>query len=474
MPLKIDKTRLLQQSFLHKIIMRRAVDFESVLSLIDQAISPTYLNPTQEIVLREVWNGKTYSKMADDYNYDPEYIKTVGCNLWQTLSRAFDEQINKSNFVPFMRQRIGHLLDETTSKSPPSDRLSTIAQNFESPNLSNWTTAPNIRRFVGRKEELATLYSWSSETDCRLIVVSGMIGCGKTTLVTEFAKSVQHEYDGVIWFSLSQLPSLTELLSNYLRTLDRNSGILQDSKPQELSFLLSEFIECLRRQKILLIIDGLQHILEVNQASASYRKEYEGYGQFLRSIISTNHQSLLITTSRIKPKLLEYYADNQVKFLNLQGLKPQTIKDFICQNKNTTNNPSLEESELLHLSKSLQNNPQLLRIANTYHDIFWEEGVEQMVQNLSLLEAISELLEQELSYICDLEKEMIYWLAISCTPLSRTELSKYMGYTQPTLKLLGSIKSLEERSLVVKQNDSYSLMPVMKAYLRRKLVKQAL
>jgi hypothetical protein len=86
--------------------MNNSIDFNSVLSLIDRTISPTYLSATQEIVLREVWNGKTYSKMACDYNYDPEYIKTVGCNLWQILSNAFNEQINKSNFVPYMRQRI--------------------------------------------------------------------------------------------------------------------------------------------------------------------------------------------------------------------------------------------------------------------------------------------------------------------------------------------------------------------------------
>lgn len=455
------------------VMAKNSVDFESVLSVIDKAITPTYLNPTQEIVLREVWNGKTYNKMAYDYNYDPEYIKTVGCSLWQTLSRAFDEQINKSNFVPFMRRRLESLLDETTTQRlshAQSDRHLAEVRQLNKPQLCNWTTAPKIRHFLGREAEIDRLYSWSQDSDCRLVVVSGMTGCGKTTLVTEFANTVKQEFDCVIWFSLSQLPSLSRLLSKYLATISGDADPI-DSEPPELSFLLSEFIECLRKQKILLILDGLQHILEVERSRTSYKENYEGYGQFLRSIISTNHQSLLLVTSRIKPKLLEYYASDRVKFLDLQGFKAQATQKFIglgCQNI------SPEDRKLLQLSKSLQNNPQLLKIATSYPDIFMEEDVEQIVYDLSQLEIVGELLEQELGYLSCLEKEIIYWLAIACSPLSLKELAKSIEHPQPKLKFINSVKSLVVRSLAIEQNNAYLLMPVMRAYLRRKLVKQAL
>lgn len=450
--------------------MNNSVDFESVLSLIDKAISPTYLNPTQEIVLREVWNGKTYSKMAYDYNYDPEYIKTVGCNLWQTLSRAFDEQINKSNFVPFMRQKIGQLLDEKLSQLQ-KDRSLSPAYCFDKPKLYNWTTAPNVQNFVGRQEELDTLSAWSENTDCRLIVVSGMTGSGKTNLVTKFADTVKRKFDCVIWFSLSQPPSLIELLNRYLNTIGYHSDTSQDSRPRELSFLLSEFIECLRQQKVLLVLDGLQHILKIEGASICYREEYEGYGQFLRSIVSTDHQSLLLTTSRIKPKLLEYYASSQVKFLDLQGLKIQAVQKLMNFYNDDT---SIKEEDLLQLSNSLNNNPQLLKIASSHRDLFWEEDIEQATRDLCLVQAISQLLEKELTYLSPLEKEIVYWLAISCSPLTLTELGKYIEQVRSKLKFVGSMKSLVGRSLVIKENDTYSLMPIAKVYLRRKLVKQAL
>lgn len=448
--------------------MKKTIDFESVLSIVDKAISPTYLNPTQEIVLREVWNGKTYTKMAYDYNYDPEYIKTVGCNLWQTLSRAFDEQINKSNFVPFMRQRISYLVEEKNHPLPTESSSLSLATETKRQQFCSWTTAPNVKHFVGREQELETLNSWSQDPDCRLIVVSGMTGAGKTTLVTEFANSIKEQFDYVIWFSLSQLPSLTELLNQYLNTI--NQSQMMNSKPQELSFLLSEFIDCLRRQKILLVLDGLQCILEVNPNSVSYKPEFEGYGQFLRSIISTNHQSLLVTTSRIKPKVLEYYASNQVNFLDLQGFDEKTTMTFLGVDVQTP----MVERNLLHLSGTLQHNPQLLKIVNNHLDVFAEDDGEQVIEDLCLLEAISELLEQELSYLAPLDKEIVYWLAISCTAISSDDLSRQMKYFQSRLKFLHSLKSLITRSLVIKQDNAYVLMPIMKVYLRRKLVKQAL
>ena len=447
-------------------MIKKTVDFESVLFLVDKAISPTYLNPTQEIVLREVWNGKTYTKMAYDYNYDPEYIKTVGCNLWQTLSRAFDEQINKSNFVPFMRQRVGSLVEETISSEEL--QLSSASITARRQQFCSWTTAPNTKNFVGRECELGTMTSWSQDPDCRLIVVSGMTGTGKTTLVTEFAKSIQAEFDYVIWFSLSQLPSLTTLLNKYLNTIDPQRTT--DGKPQELSFLLSELIDCLRRHKILLVLDGLQYILDVEGGSVSYKKEFEGYGQFLRSIISTNHQSLLVTTSRIKPKPLEYYASNQVKFLALKGFDLQTTINFLDHNAET----QVVEQELLRLSETMQHNPQLLKIANNHLDIFTEDDAEHVIEDLSLLEAIGELLEQELSYLSPLGKKIVYWLAISCIPLSSDELSRQIKHVESRLKFLQSLKSLTERSIVIQDDGTFTLMPIMKVYLRRKLVEQAL
>jgi len=396
--------------------------------------------------------------MAYQHNYDSEYIKSVGCNLWQLLSRTFDRQVNKSNFVPFMRQRVTQLVDEKTLKvqdhqvQPIKNRLAN-QQNYY------WTTAPDVKFFEGRTQEINTLELWSKDPDSRCIIISGMVGSGKTTLVTKFARKIKNQFDYVIWFSLLQTPTLATLINSYLKIIKHQNETPIDFGSLELSFSLSEFINCLKQKKILLILDDLHCIFDVNETNASYKKDFEEYGRFLRSIISTNHQSLLVATSCIKPKMLEYYNDNQVKMLDLQGFNIQATKAII----NSQNNSLLEEEELLFLSTSLQSNPQLLNIVKNHLDDFGDflaNNAEQVLQDMILIDEISNLLEQELFHLSDLEREIIYWLAIE--------------KSQGKLKFVQSINSLIKRSLIIKKNSTYTLMPIMKIYVRRKLVKQAL
>ena len=448
--------------------MGKYFDFESVLTLIDKTINPEYLNPTQEIVLREVWKGKTYSEMAYEYNYDPEYIKSVGCSLWQVLSRAFDKQINKSNFVPFMRQKLNQLIEEKDYglQKHHTQPLSTEIKNQK---VCHFTMAPDIKHFIGREEELETLKLWSEEANCRCIVVSGMVGCGKTTLVTKFAKKYQARFDYVIWFSLLDVPSLKTLLDNYLKIIYKLPNNNVELESLELSVLLSNFIDCLKKQKILLIVDGLQGILKLNKTDISQNK-FEEYGKFLRSIISTNHQSLLLTTSRIKPNFLEYYSGNQVKFLALRGIKPQTGKLFLNEQRDTV----LDENKSLLINTIYQGNFRLLKIIKNHLDSFIEDDPEQTLQDISLLEEVSNLLELELAYCSGLKQEILYWLSIACKAITLDELKQYIEQSQSKLEFVESINSLVERSLIIEKDRTYTLMPIMKTYLRRKLVRQAL
>lgn len=447
-------------------------NFETVLHLVDQSIRPSYLNPTQEMVLRGVWNGKTYAEIACQYNYDSEYIKGVGCNLWQILSRTFDKQINKSNFVPFMRQKVAQLVVDNVTESEETHFQSSL-NTLEHQQCHHWTTAPDIKFFEGRAEELNGLELWTQDADTRCIVVSGMVGSGKTTLVTELAKRNKDKFDHIIWFSLLQTPTLTTLLQSYLKLINPTNGDRVNAKSLELSFLLSEFFDCLKQKKILLVLDDLHCIFDTNETNNCYKKDFEEYGLFLRSFISIDHQSLLLTTSCIKPKMLEYYSESQVKMLDLQGFKFQTTKAII----NSHSNILLEAEQLSFLSKSVQSNPQLLNIIKNHLADFRDFGakdIEQILQDIILIDEIGNLLEQELFYLTDLEKEIIYWLAVSCYPVSLEELSYSVEKSQYKLKFAQSINSLIKRTLVININSTYCLMPIMKIYVRKKLVKQAL
>ena len=447
-------------------------DFDSILQIIDSTITPNYLNSTQELVLREVWNGKTYAKIADDYNYDSEYIKTVGYNLWQVLSNAFDEQINKSNFVPFMRRQANFITGN--SQSQPQDSLIESTQNkSEEQEKYYWDTAPRTDRFWGRDKELELLKSWNQEPQCHCILISGIVGVGKTSLATKFSRDIQDMWDYIIWYSLDNPPPVTTLITYYLRLINPNFvGTITES-PDHLSLLISQFIQALKTNKVLLILDGLENLLTINKTRSSiyYKQEFEGYSQLVRSIISANHQSLLVCTTQVVPRSFQYYQAEQMKLLEIGGLCNISLKKHIAETTFT----SLASSQLLQIYNGVGNNPRLMNIVKKSLDMCEEQDdINLLLNELSSLEEIVALLEKEIEYLSNTQKEIIYWLSTSCSSVPVKELLTYSELHKTKLKFMQDLDSLEKKNLIAKQDCSLSLMPIMKNYLRRKLIYQSL
>src|SRR5260370_40019502 len=61
----------------------------------------------------------------------------------------------------------------------------------------DWGEAPDVLGFVGRTRELATLREWVLEERCRLVVVLGMGGIGKTMLAARVAEAVASPFHRV-------------------------------------------------------------------------------------------------------------------------------------------------------------------------------------------------------------------------------------------------------------------------------------
>ncbi|MGF1481972.1 MAG: AAA-like domain-containing protein [Cyanophyceae cyanobacterium] len=56
------------------------------------------LSSLQEQVLRQAWEGYTYSSIAETLHYRDAYIKNIASQLWQELSLLLGESITKANF----------------------------------------------------------------------------------------------------------------------------------------------------------------------------------------------------------------------------------------------------------------------------------------------------------------------------------------------------------------------------------------
>ena len=73
------------------------MNVDEALAILDELLPHYSLSNLQETIFSQVWEGKTYAKIAEDCNYEHNYIRDVGFRLWQTFSDALDQKITKSN-----------------------------------------------------------------------------------------------------------------------------------------------------------------------------------------------------------------------------------------------------------------------------------------------------------------------------------------------------------------------------------------
>ena len=68
---------------------------EEILVIVDELIKPERLTTLQETIIRQCWFNQTYQQIAQNSDYDANYIRGVGDRLWQQLSVACGEEVNK-------------------------------------------------------------------------------------------------------------------------------------------------------------------------------------------------------------------------------------------------------------------------------------------------------------------------------------------------------------------------------------------
>ena len=247
-----------------------------------------------------------------------ELAERVGCSPVTIRKLEADERRASKQFVERLAQCLLISAQEydrflAAARTPPGFYTDIGQAEFdEGPRLLlaasggtqvDWGEAPDLRRFCGRSHELAQLRSWLAFEGCRLIVILGMGGIGKTSLATKVAQDVQGQFEVVIWRSLRNAPPAEEILDDILRVF--NPGATLDLVPN-LDRQIKLLLEHLRRQRCLILLDNFEAILAEGERAGSYRAGYAGYGELLRRVSESIHQGCLLVTSR--ENLIEYGA----------------------------------------------------------------------------------------------------------------------------------------------------------------------
>ncbi len=157
-------------------------------------------------------------------------------------------------------------------------------------------SAIDTATFCGRSEELMCLEQWVIEEQCRLVLLLGIGGIGKSTLAAKLVQQIQTQFDVVVWRSLQNAPPFEEWLETVLPLLLRAQG--EDiAVPSSLDGKLLKLRSGLRQKRCLLILDNVETILSGGQA-AQYRTGYEGYGQLFKELGKSPSELLIAHQSR--------------------------------------------------------------------------------------------------------------------------------------------------------------------------------
>ena len=347
-----------------------------------------------------------------------------------------------------------------------TQRCQQLSQDDRVQSTQDWGEAIDVANFYGRKSELKQLKTWVIEEHSRLITLLGMGGIGKTTLSIKLAQKIASNFDFVIWRSLRSAPAIADVIQDIYNSLSEQQQDLPKNVGDRIQVLLEEY---LRPYRCLIVLDNLESILQSETRAGAYRQGYEDYGEFLRQIGEVPHSSCVVLTSRELPKEVALLAGNTkpIKVLRLHGL--QTAGKSILQAEDLFGS----EAKLKELIDNYAGNPLALRIAATTINNLFGGNIDLFLdQKVITFGDISDLLREQLVRLSDLEREVMYWLAIEREPVTLNQLQENFAIAPTIPQLLEAIESLTRRSLVEieRKESKFTLQNVIIEYLYDRLI----
>jgi transcriptional regulator with XRE-family HTH domain len=350
--------------------------------------------------------------------------------------------------------------------TPVPEKPSAPARAASGPRVE-WGEALDMPSFYDREQELAVLMRWIVEEGCRMVSVLGMGGIGKSALVVRAMQRLVDHFDVLVFRSLRDAPACSTLLEDCLSVLS------PEPLPQSLERRLSLLLEELRSQRVLLVLDNLEVLLEEGDVLGRLRPGFEAYGHLLRQVTQTGHQSCLLLTSREKPAALRALESSRspVRSLPLSGLGAGACAQLLAEHEVTGST-----EERAHLGEVYAGNPLALNIvAETIVDLFGGQIDPFLAGGTVIFGSITELLEEQWARLSPLEQTVLCWLAILREPVTLEDLLAVLVSPLSRVQVLEAVDGLRRRYLIERgqRAGSFTLQSVVLEYVTTRLVTTA-
>lgn len=115
------------------------MEWQEVVNLMDEFVfqkTGDHLDSLQLAILKGVLNGQKYVAIAKQYGCSTGHAKDKGYELWQLLSKVFDEEVNKLNLVATL-ERLGFVNYQYIVNSSVNMSNINCSNNTEESNLPN-------------------------------------------------------------------------------------------------------------------------------------------------------------------------------------------------------------------------------------------------------------------------------------------------------------------------------------------------
>lgn len=347
------------------------------------------------------------------------------------------------------------------------DRQSSCSENHS---RQDWDEAIDGSQFYGRAEELAQLEHWVGGDRCRLIILSGMGGIGKTLLSVKFAEQLDRQFEFVLRRSLRRAPSLPELLHE-CNTFLGQSPITSPDNP------LDHLLGILRQHRCLLLLDDVETILCSGQLAGQYQLNYQAYHELFRRLGQESHQSCVIVITREKLRELTFLTGHNlpVRDFQLGGLDFDAAKQVLAIKGFDRNARGTHDFIQLYRGHPLA----LKLMANTIREIFGGQIDEFLSQSTLVLgDIMPGIFYQQLQRLSESESIIINWIALANHPINLRQLRQYLQFSAlSTSQIVAALESLKRRSLLeVIPSDvgslCFSLEPVLIKYIISQLIEK--
>jgi WD40 repeat protein len=414
------------------------------------------------------------ANFGDRYTKE-ELSKLTGLSL-KTISKIFDgtPTILSQRSTPVDKQTLDlcfaafDLILDRGDYLYPHVMESEQASEVEPQSYSeiDWGEAPDVSVFYGRVEELTRLTNWVDRDGCKLVVLLGMGGIGKTTLVTKLVQQLRPHFTTTIWRSLRNAPHLDILIPELIQILSHQTDTIAPTI--DISTQISHLLDYLRQKRCLLVFDNAEAIIPSQNIPDSHEDRYPGYAELFQRIGASSHQSCLLVTSREKPEAIVPLEGDKlaVRTLRIEGLNSSESAALFDAKGLSASTPDRDR-----LQKIYSGNPLALNIvATSITDLFDGDINRFLDAEISMFSGIRQLLDEQFDRLAPIEQAVMYCLAIERDWCSLADLHERILPVTTKSHLLSSVESLGRRSLIERSRGKFTQQAVVMEYMTARTI----